>query len=151
MRRPTAASVDRGQVAGIEVLPFGVLVFVVITLVLANVWAVVDARLAVGAAAREAGRAAVESDDPGAARAGAERAASAALEGHGRGEDATVALVVDGGWRRCARVSATVTATVPAVSVPLVGGIGRRQVRATHTELVDPFRSGLPGEARCDG
>ena len=30
---------DRGQVGGIEVLPFGLLVFVVGTLLVANVWA----------------------------------------------------------------------------------------------------------------
>jgi hypothetical protein len=31
---------DRGQVGGIEVLPFGLLVFVVGTLLVANAWAV---------------------------------------------------------------------------------------------------------------
>ena len=47
-----------------EVLPFGFLMFVSVTLLLANAWAVIDAKLAVSAAAREAVRAYVESDDP---------------------------------------------------------------------------------------
>jgi Flp pilus assembly protein TadG len=142
---------DRGQVAGIEVVPFGLLVLVVVALVLANAWAVVDARLAVGAAAREAGRAAVESDDPTAARSAARRAVDDVLAGHGRDlHRAAVVVHVGDGWGRCARVTATVSGTVPAVSVPFVGGIGNRRVRASHTELVDPFRAGLPGEARCD-
>ncbi|MGZ4694068.1 MAG: hypothetical protein ACXWA3_10620, partial [Acidimicrobiales bacterium] len=47
---------DRGQLAGIEVLPFGVLVFVVGALLITNAWAVVDAKIAVDAASREAVR-----------------------------------------------------------------------------------------------
>ncbi|HSL57485.1 MAG TPA: hypothetical protein VK866_06550 [Acidimicrobiales bacterium] len=143
---------DRGQVAGIEVLPFGFLVFVVATLVLANAWSIVDARLAVGAAAREGGRAAVERDDPDAAVDAATTLALDVLAGHGgRLEDPTVAIAVDGQWRRCARVTVTVAATVPAVALPFVKGLGTRQVRADHTELVDPFRGGLAGTAACDG
>ena len=49
-------------------LPFGVLIFVVGSLLIANAWAVVDAKLATTAAAREAARAYVES---GSAAAGA--------------------------------------------------------------------------------
>ena len=37
------SSDDRGQVGGIEALPFGLLVFVVGALLVANTWAVVDA------------------------------------------------------------------------------------------------------------
>ena len=54
---------DCGQVGGIEVLPFGLLVFIVGTLLVANAWAVVDAKLAVTSAAREAVRSYVEADD----------------------------------------------------------------------------------------
>ncbi|MBA2283441.1 MAG: hypothetical protein H0W25_19710, partial [Acidimicrobiia bacterium] len=47
---------ERGQMGGIEALPFGLLIFVVGALLVANAWAVIDAKLAVTAAAREAAR-----------------------------------------------------------------------------------------------
>jgi hypothetical protein len=47
--------------AGIEALPFGFLVLVAGSLLLANAWAVVDAKFAASAAAREAVRVYVES------------------------------------------------------------------------------------------
>ncbi|MGV3758684.1 MAG: hypothetical protein ACO1PW_03960 [Actinomycetota bacterium] len=58
MTTPTCVPLrgDRGQVAGIEAIPFGLLIFVLGGLLLANAWAVVDAKLATDAAAREAVR-----------------------------------------------------------------------------------------------
>ena len=51
---------------------------------------------------------------------------------------------------RCATVSYTATYPVPALRIPLIGGYGQAfDVTATHTELVDGLRSGLPGEATC--
>lgn len=141
---------DRGQVAGIEVLPFGLLVFVSAVLVLANAWGVVDAKLAVTAAAREAVRAYVESpEESGAAARGR---ALAVLAAYGRSDaENTVHITVSGGsFRRCARVTVTVSHPVPIVAVPFTGGLGRLEpVSAAFTELIDPFRSGLPGQARC--
>ena len=55
---------DAGQVGGIEALPFGLLIFVVGSLLIANAWAVVDAKFATDAAARQAVRTFVEADDP---------------------------------------------------------------------------------------
>jgi hypothetical protein len=49
---------DAGMVGGIETLPFGLLVFVVGSLLVAQAWAVVDAKLAVDAAASRAATAA---------------------------------------------------------------------------------------------
>ena len=54
---------DAGQVGGIEALPFGLLVFVVGALLIANAWAVVDAKFATDAAARQAVRTFVEGDE----------------------------------------------------------------------------------------
>jgi hypothetical protein len=48
---------EGGAVGGLEVLPFGLLIFVVGILLVVNAWAVVDAKLAAEAAAREAARA----------------------------------------------------------------------------------------------
>src|SRR3954447_14686723 len=51
---------ERGQVGGLEALAFGLLIFVIGTLIVANAWAVVDAKFAVESAARQAARNYVE-------------------------------------------------------------------------------------------
>ena len=137
---------------GIEVLPFGFLVFVSVTLVVANAWGVVDSKLAVTAAAREAVRAYVESSDAASAAAVAKRRATETLEAYGRaGDRASVAEpVVDGAFRRCGQVTMTVSYNVAAVAVPFIGGFGSGiSVTSTFTEVIDPFRSGLSGSAEC--
>jgi hypothetical protein len=141
---------DRGQVGGIEALPFGLLIFVVGSLLIANAWAVVDAKFATDAAAREAVRSFVEADDPSVAVEEARAAGLAAIEGHGRDpERATVRPAGTVRLERCARVTFEVIYEVPSLTLPLIGGYGRApfRVRSTHSELVDPFRAGLTGEA----
>jgi hypothetical protein len=143
----------RGQVAGIEVLPFGVLTFVVGTLLVANAWGVVDAKLATTSAAREAVRAYVEAPDADTAMASADAAARDAVAGHGRNPDATTVEVRHEGDRpfgRCTRVTVTVHHPVPAIRLPFIGGYGHAfDVVSSQSEVVDPYRSGLPGEASC--
>ena len=75
---------DRGQLAGIEVLPFGVLIFVVGALLITNAWAVVDAKIAVDAASREAVRTYVEAPDGNTALTAARAAADDTIAAHGR-------------------------------------------------------------------
>jgi hypothetical protein len=144
---------DRGQVAGIEVLPFGLLTFVVGTLLVANAWGVVDAKLAVTSASREAVRAYVEAPDGETAMAVADAAAREAVAGHGRDASATtveVRHVGDRPFARCTRVVVTVHHPVPAVRLPWIGGFGHAfDVVASQSEVVDPYRDGLPGEASC--
>ena len=70
-------------------LPFGLLTFVVGTLLVANAWGVVDAKLAVTSAAREAVRAYVEAPTPATRPRRADDAAAEAIAGHGRNPDAT--------------------------------------------------------------
>lgn len=141
---------DGGQVGGIEALPFGVLIFVLGTLLIANAWAVVDAKFATDAAARQAARTFVEGTDADGALTEAVDAGLASIAGHGRDpERASIrprgALLL----RRCERAVFEATYVVPALSLPLIGGYGRAPfvVRSTHSELVDPFRSGLDGDA----
>lgn len=141
---------DAGVVGGIEVLPFGFLVFVAGSLLLANAWAVVDAKLAVEAAAREAGRAYVEApiaaDAPGAAR----QAARQSLAGAGRDPDRMELRANSPALRRCAVVEHEVTYRVPALSVPFVGGFGRGvTVHGRHRDVVDPFAAGIEGNGDC--
>lgn len=159
MRRRRARRTDSGYVGGVEALPFGILIFVVGALLLANTWAVIDAKLAVDAAARQATRHYVEGSAGGDPEQGAVDAGFAALEAHGRNPaTATVGLsALDGsggqrGFTRCARASFTVTYEVPALTIPWVGGFGDGiEVTSTHSELVDPFRSGVPGSAATCG
>jgi hypothetical protein len=151
---------DRGQMGGVEVLPFGLLIFVIGTLLVANLWAVVDAKLAADAAAREATREFVEAPvvDASATDEAEARAVAAgldALAAHGRDpERATVELTAleapsgGSGYVRCARATFTATYQVPALTLPWLGGFGGGfDVASSHSELVDPFRNGVPGEA----
>jgi putative hemolysin len=153
---------DAGQVAGIEAIPFGILVFVVGTLLIANLWAVIDAKSAVDAAAREATRSYVESHvdgttTPSAAADTAVAAGLAALEARGRDpSQATLELTsLDGvggqsGFTRCARATFTASYQVPALTIPWIGGFGDGfTVTSRHSELVDPFRGGVPGSAEA--
>ena len=141
---------DQGQVGGIEALPFGLLIFVVGSLLIANAWAVVDAKFATDAAARQAVRTYVEADEPAQALADAQAAGLAAIDAYGRDpKRATVEPVGSPVLERCQRVTFAASYDVPALSLPFIGGYGRApfHVRSTHSEIVDPFRSGLNGSA----
>jgi hypothetical protein len=142
---------ERGQVGGIEVLAFGFLVLVSGTLLVVNAWAVVDAKFAVDAAAREAARTYVETPDRHDARVAAEARALEALRAHGRGDPdrVSVSITEPEGFGRCRPVEVTVAYRVPALTLPFLGGFGRSiDATATHTEAIDPFRDGLP-EGQC--
>jgi len=142
---------DAGQVAGIEALPFGVLVFVVGALLVTNVWGVIDAKLAATSAAREAARAYVEADDEPTAGEAAALAAAEAIDAHGRSPDRLVLEQVEGRFARCARVTFRASYPVPAIALPWIGGFGEAfTATARHSEIVDPYRSGLPGVAACE-
>jgi hypothetical protein len=143
---------DAGQVGGIEALPFGLLIFVVGSLLIANAWAVVDAKFATDAAARQAVRTFVEGSDDASAERAAVDAGLAAIEGHGRDpQRAIVRSVGDAVLARCERVTFEAEYEVPAISLPFIGGYGTApfRVRSAHSELVDPFRSGVPGSAEA--
>ncbi len=119
-----------------------------------NAWAVVDAKFATDAAARQAVRTFVESDDPDRALSDATAAARAAIAGHGRDPGRTqVSAVGPAMLARCARVTVEVTYFVPALSLPFIGGYGSSpfEVTSRRSELVDPFRSGLEGQAEDCG
>lgn len=146
---------DRGQLAGGEAIPFGILVFVVGALLIVNAWAVVDAKFAVDAAAQAAVRDFTESvaDTSDDALADAERAGRAAFAASGRdAERVTIAVVepLPERLERCQLVTFVASHTVPAISLPFIGGYGDGfTVTASHTRVVDPLRSGVAGEATC--
>lgn len=150
MSGPPRCRGEAGQVGGIEAIPFGLLIFVLGTLLIANAWAVVDAKFATDGAARQAARTFVEGKDLATALSAADTAARASIAGHGRDPDrAEIRPVGAPVLARCERATFEVTYAVPALSLPLIGGYGRSPfiVRSTHSELVDPFRNGLAGQA----
>ena len=138
---------EAGVVGGFEVLPFGFLVLVVGTLLIANAWGIVDGKVAASAAAREAARAYVESTSAAGALADAEAAAVEAIAGHGR-DPARMRLSSEGPLRfeRCAPVTFVVTYDVATIALPWIGGFGSGvfTTSARHREVVDPFRDGVP-------
>ncbi|MDY7100985.1 MAG: hypothetical protein S0880_07340 [Actinomycetota bacterium] len=141
---------DDGYVGGAEALPFGFLVLLVGALFVANVWAMVDVRAAAATAAREAARTYVEADPTAgdtARVAGATTAAADVLDGLGRSEiTPTVVVSNPDGFERCARVTVEVSLVAPRVVLPFGRGIASQRVSATHSALVDPWRSGLEGD-----
>ncbi len=143
---------QRGAIAGIEALPFGMLLFVAGTLFIANIWAVIDAKLAVTNAAREAARAYVEADDADSAYAAATDVAYETLDALGRTDRARIPIdapVLDGPFGRCTRVTITIHYRTPALAVPWLGGLGNGiDSVATHSEVIDPYRRGLT-ESSC--
>ena len=141
---------ERGQLAGIEMLPLGVLVFAVGVLFFGQLWAVIEAKSATESAAREATRTFVESQvDAGAAE---QRARSAALDVlTAAGRDSGRATVRANGplvLERCAPVTFEVTYSVPVVRLGFVDWGNGFEVTSSHTEIVDPYRDALDG-GRC--
>ncbi len=136
---------ESGQIAGIEAIPFGLLTFVVGALFVANAWAVIDAKMAVSAAAREATRAFVEAPAGADALALADAAARSAIAGAGRDPNQLVLRALDATFARCETVRFQASYQIPAIHVPWIGGFGSGfTATARHAEVVDPYRTGVP-------
>lgn len=138
---------EAGFVAGLEALAFGVLIFVIGTLIVVNGWAVVDAKFASNAAAREAVRAVVEAPAGAPSSDLQQRATSAAHQAyaaHGH-EPGRVDVTPEGPLtlERCAEVSIATTVEVTSVIVPGLMETPRWHVSSRYQQVVDPFRSGL--------
>jgi hypothetical protein len=144
---------EAGFTAGLEALAFGVLVFVFGTLIVVNAWAVVDAKFATSAAAREAVRAVVQSERPDLTATQLEaRAAAAARQAFVAHGYAAAPILTDTTLRlsRCATVAVTVELEVAATVVPGLVSPAAYPVRSSYAEVVDPFRSGLEGDGVDD-
>lgn len=138
---------EGGFVAGAESLIFGVVIFVLGTIVVLNAWSALDARFAAAAAARDAVRAVVQAPAGSDLAAVAESAAVAAFAGHGR-EPAGLEVIWigdgDGPQRaRCGEVRFRVETTVDVVLLPRWSSPPSFQVSALHAELVESYRAGI--------
>ncbi len=133
---------DRGAVGGLEMLPFGFLVFVVGSLIIMNAWTVVDSWMAVSTASREGGRVFVESAPDEAWPAARARIEEVMTE-YGRSERLVAPSAPAGAYERCASVTITVAYDMAFINMPFVGGFGSlTRIESTHTERIDPWRSG---------
>lgn len=141
---------EEGFAGGLEGLVFGMLIFVVGTLLVANAWGVVDTKLAADAAARQAARTFVEAPNAAVAGPAAQAAADQTLVGYGRTPSRAVVTLVAGSFARCERITIEVRYAAPLIDLPIIGRLGSGgSVRARHSEIVDPYRSGLPGSSLC--
>jgi Flp pilus assembly protein TadG len=145
----TRARDQRGVVAGTDVLLFGTVVLVGLVLLFAQLWRVYEAEAAARAGAREAARTYVESNGEGIGPA--VDAGNAALDQLGA-QGGSITMSTPGGFSRCQLVVAEAVVLVPPVRLPFVGGVLGHTATARHVERIDPFRSGLDGDAgACDG
>lgn len=141
---------EAGFAGGFEGLLFGLLLFVAGSLLVANAWGVVDTKNALVEAARQAARTYVQAPDASSAYQEAQTAADRALAGYGRSPGRARITIVAGGFSRCERVTIEVSYPSPALDLPFVGPVGTgHTVHASQSELVDAYRSGLPGTASC--
>ena len=148
-----------GFVAGGETLLLGSLVFLVGILLAVNAWNVVDARMSTDGVAREVARTLVEADGGPALQARLDEVASATLAAMGRDGTPRLAYLDPSGRevsdpaalvQRCDRVTVRATITITTARLPFVGTWGTPwTITGQHHEIVDPYRSGLAGEATC--
>lgn len=143
---------EDGFVGGFAGLLFGLAIFVIGTLLVAYAWSVVETKAAASAAAREAARSYVQAPNAVVGIDAARQAALAALTGRVSSPGRAAVELTSGVFGRCQRITFSVSYPAPALELPLVqtiGPLGGHMVRAEHSELVDPYRTGLPGVARC--
>ena len=151
MSAPHAVNDGQGGFAGgIEVIPFAVLVFVLATVLMVNAWAVVDAKLAVEAAAREATRTYVETRAVAQAESASTEAARRAFESTGRSAVGLHIRHTATEHVRCSSVQFEVSYVVRAVRLPIIHGLSHDiTVVGRHREIIDPFAAGFGTDNRC--
>jgi len=163
----TPRTCESGQAGG-EVLALGFVLLVGMTLLAVNAWAVIDAKIRVTGAARYAVRTLVEGQpndisaaegefalnvdpsnaDPSSIVVGAVR--TSLLDKPKRITNLVVRVEIPDGPARCSRALVQVSVRVPSFGFPRLGpwrdGF---TVSAQQSGIIDPFRSGLPGEGDC--
>lgn len=138
---------EGGFSAGAEVILVGSLIFVVTWVIGINSWNLLTADMAVQAAAKEGARAFVEAQ-PGSEHAAATTAVTNAATAMDR---PTIELrELSGNLVRCERITVTTGVSIDLLMAPFIQwSPGTVDVSDVHSEVVDPFRSGLPGTAGC--
>lgn len=133
---------DRGVVGGSDGLLAGVLVALVGTLLIVNVWSVIAARTDADAAVREYLRVYTRADSAGEGAARADAAARASLAASGRGDGAISLTPPDSNaFGPCGLARVSLRLQAPMVRVPGFASVGSRTVSAEGAEVIDPWRA----------
>lgn len=132
---------ERGAVGGAEGLLFGMLILVAGSIVVVNLWAIVDTRAALDAGAREYLRTFTERADRATAATQAQIALDDVLVARGT-DPANVLVHVDtpNGFGPCALARLELTASVRGVRAPFLDAAMSTEVRVEHHELIDAHR-----------
>lgn len=139
---------ERGAVAGAETLAIGLLVLIATTLAFTGVWALVETRVALDAAAREYLRVYTQSPDGLHASVAAERAAHEVLTARGTPLSGMEIDAPDASrFGPCQAVSVVLSTEVALVRVPFFDDVAARRVQVTHSELIASHREMTPGHA----
>lgn len=137
---------QRGVLAGADGVLFATLILLAGSLAVLNIWAIIDTRTALDAAAREYLRSYTEQTSPADALAAGRAAAESVLVARGgpirslRIEPPDAAT-----FGPCQPSAVAIEAEVPGARLPFLDDLGSRRVRVTHLELVDPHREVASG------
>lgn len=139
---------ERGAVAGLEGVMFGILVLVAGTVLVAHAWSVLETRRTLDGAAREYLRAYTEADSPAAARTAGQRALDDVVRGERNTRTAVTATLPDSTrFGPCEQATVSLSSVVPSVRLPFVGTVSSITVRVTHSEWIDAHREMTSGSA----
>ncbi|HTO00554.1 MAG TPA: hypothetical protein VL068_07750 [Microthrixaceae bacterium] len=129
---------ERGLAGGIEGLVFGVLILLIGSLAIINIWAMIDTRAALDAASREFLRTYTEQQSVGEARLMGEAAARESLRARAaRIEGLSFVVEQPDGFGPCSPVTVRISATVHWFKVPLLPGFGDSHLAVENRELID--------------
>lgn len=143
--KPIRRRSERGVVAGGEGLVFGVLILLAGSLVLINIWAMVDTRAALDAATREYLRTYTEQSSSGEARLLGEISARNSLRLRGsHTQDLSIEVDQPAGFGPCSAVTVRISATVRWFKVPFLTSFGDARLTAQNRELIDASREVTP-------
>jgi hypothetical protein len=138
---------ERGVAGGAEALAFTTLILLAGTLVMVNVWSLVETRVALDAAAREYLRTYTHQDDHHAAVTAGELVARAVLTGRDTPLSELRFVHPDPStFGPCGMATVAISASVPAARVPFIGTLARSRVRIEHHDLI-----GLHREVNSNG
>lgn len=137
---------ERGAVAGLDALLFGTLILLTGTMLIVNLWSVIETRTALDAAAREYLRTYTTSVDAPTAAARGEHSVRSVLEQRGTPLHTLRIEAPDAArFGPCEPSTVHLAAVVPAVRVPFIAELGSTEVNVSATELVPPHRELVPG------
>ncbi len=138
INRRSALREESGQALVEAAIVLPVLLVLVFGVVMAG--RVVHAKIAVQAAAREAGRALATASSEHQGLTDADNAARSAADGYGLAADGLSVDLESNGFERGGTVTATVSYDVGLGGLPLLDSVGVT-VTSSHSERIEPYRS----------